>query len=389
MAEGQGRSSGQGVKLLYIRDYLRKYTDEEHPQNAKAIKAYLASKGIKASEKTIYNDILRLQVDFDEPIAYNPKRWGYYITKPQFEMKDIRMLVDGVQMLRLITKEESRALIDKVLGLGTIYTKENLEKNIEKTKEIQRTESSIFQKVEILNKAISLNKKIRYRLIYPTLERNNGDTAEDDSDDFIIASPKKIMRFYGSYVLFTYKDEHLEAFHGHSDRIPIYIDRMTDIVILSQDCEKTIEPKKRGNPYVYPIVEREHYSFDPNREYAVTILFSKTVQESLNKRFGKDVTIIPYDEYSVMITIHTRLNVIFFSNILDYGLRAKILSPKEAIGEFFVYIKKNMKQMDELYGYDSPDFLKDVPTNYDDLRAQKHRFPFRPVFRKFKRTNHT
>ena len=30
MAEGQGRSSGQGVKLLYIRDYLRKYTDEEH-----------------------------------------------------------------------------------------------------------------------------------------------------------------------------------------------------------------------------------------------------------------------------------------------------------------------------------------------------------------------
>ena len=57
MAEGQGRSSGQGVKLLYIRDYLYTYTDKEHPKNAKDIKEFLASKGIKASEKTIYNDI--------------------------------------------------------------------------------------------------------------------------------------------------------------------------------------------------------------------------------------------------------------------------------------------------------------------------------------------
>ena len=131
--------------------------------------------------------------------------------------------------------------------------------------------------------------------------------------------------------------------------------------------------------------------------------FKRTCTDSRNLVKGKVYTLAPfgYAIYSlignsdavvlnsVMITIHTRLNVIFFSNILDYGLRAKILSPKEAIGEFFVYIKKNMKQMDELYGYDSPDFLKDVPTNYDDLRAQKHRFPFRPVFRKFKRTNHT
>ena len=63
MAEGQGRSSNQGVKLLYIRDYLRKYTDKEHPKSATDIKEFLASKGIKADRKTIYNDILRLQMD--------------------------------------------------------------------------------------------------------------------------------------------------------------------------------------------------------------------------------------------------------------------------------------------------------------------------------------
>ena len=58
MADGQGRSSEQGVKLLYIRDYLHKYTNKEHPKSAKDIIEYLASKGIKAERKTIYNALL-------------------------------------------------------------------------------------------------------------------------------------------------------------------------------------------------------------------------------------------------------------------------------------------------------------------------------------------
>ena len=57
MAAGKGRSSNQGVKLLYIRDYLHKHTNKEHPASAKKISEHLASKGIKADHKTIYNDM--------------------------------------------------------------------------------------------------------------------------------------------------------------------------------------------------------------------------------------------------------------------------------------------------------------------------------------------
>lgn len=74
MSEGQGRSPDQGVKLLYIRDYLRKYTNVEHTKNAKDISEYLASKGIRAERKTIYNDILKLQTVFQEPIEYSHKK---------------------------------------------------------------------------------------------------------------------------------------------------------------------------------------------------------------------------------------------------------------------------------------------------------------------------
>lgn len=39
MAEGQGCSSNQGVRLLYIRDYLHKYTNKEHPKSASVAKS--------------------------------------------------------------------------------------------------------------------------------------------------------------------------------------------------------------------------------------------------------------------------------------------------------------------------------------------------------------
>lgn len=157
---------------------------------------------------------------------------------------------------------------------------------------------------------------------------------------------------------------------------------MADIVILSQDREKTVPEITNGEKFRYPIVEREQYSFDPNREYAVTILFHKADMEKVKRYFGNDLQFIPYDEDNMMITLHTQITYSLFHTILNFGEHAKILSPKEAIGEFFVFMKTRMRGLDELYGYGTPTFLKDVPTNYDDLRAQNHHFKFTPRVRK-------
>ena len=121
MAEGQGRSSNQGVKLLYIRDYLHKYTNKEHPKSAKEISEYLASKGIKADRKTIYNDILRLQVDFQEPIEYNPKKWGYYITKPQFSLYELQILMDCVRSSNFLSSDDVLHISQKIGELANVY----------------------------------------------------------------------------------------------------------------------------------------------------------------------------------------------------------------------------------------------------------------------------
>ena len=96
-----GRSSGQGVKLLYIRDFLYAHATKEHPQNANRIQDYLLTKNIEASTKTIYNDILRLHDDFGVPVVYDAKRWGYYITEPEFKPYELRLMVDSIQSSKI------------------------------------------------------------------------------------------------------------------------------------------------------------------------------------------------------------------------------------------------------------------------------------------------
>ena len=77
------RSPDQGLKLLLIRDYLYKEASAEHPQNSKDIQEFLAKHESKASTRTIQEDVRRLRDILNIPIAYYPRKWGYYISQKQ------------------------------------------------------------------------------------------------------------------------------------------------------------------------------------------------------------------------------------------------------------------------------------------------------------------
>lgn len=55
------RAEKQKLKLFYIRDYLLRNSDEEHPVTLKQIIAYLAENDIPAERKSLYSDIEALR----------------------------------------------------------------------------------------------------------------------------------------------------------------------------------------------------------------------------------------------------------------------------------------------------------------------------------------
>ena len=97
------KSEGQKLKLLYLKKLLEEQSDENHPLNTQQILDYLAAHDIKAERKAIYNDIQCLQ-DFGMDILHKPGRWGgYYLASREFELPELKLLVDAVQSSKFLT----------------------------------------------------------------------------------------------------------------------------------------------------------------------------------------------------------------------------------------------------------------------------------------------
>ena len=108
------KSDNQKLKLLYIRDYLERNSDEKHPVGAQELIDMLSRHGITCERKSIYSDIRALQ-DFGIDILNRRGRdGGYYIASRNFELPELKLLIDAVQSSRFLTEKKSRELIAKL-----------------------------------------------------------------------------------------------------------------------------------------------------------------------------------------------------------------------------------------------------------------------------------
>ena len=355
MAEGQGRSSEQGVKLLYIRDYLHKYTNKEHPKSAKDIIEYLASKGIKAERKTIYNDILRLQMDFQEPIEYNPKKWGYYITEPEFDTRDLRILMDCIQYADFVTMEESTRLIGKVKELGSVYDKELFDRPMEEEVKDSKAQKSVFKNIEIIAQAIREKKKISFHSLVFVADRTKHTKVHPEVH---IVSPHKISWSKDTHILsyaadLSDRDKDYDpdgirflSQDGLKERIYNYCDisPMCDIRILSA-------------PSIYNTAEQDvslqDYESKLDRLYgkkrAVTIQFANCEMRRVLDELGDDAILIPVDHYHFKTTVMKRTGPRFQKWLYTYGINAKILSPQDVIDNYRSKLHTQLLLLQERY----------------------------------------
>ena len=107
------------LALLIIYKYLLENTDENHTVNATDLAAELGRYGISENRRTIYNDIAIL-IDYGVDVI-TPERsdnhGGYYIGSRDFELAELKLLVDAVQSSKFITVKKSEELIAKISKL--------------------------------------------------------------------------------------------------------------------------------------------------------------------------------------------------------------------------------------------------------------------------------
>ena len=322
----KGRSAGQGVKLLCIRDYLRQHTDKDHPKNSKQISDYLATLNIKADRKTIYNDILRLQMDFNEPIEYNYKGKGYYIAEPDFEPHELRLMVDSIQSSKFITQTEARTISRKIVRLANEYTKDSLNRVAYVSDRVRSKNDSVVRDADRIHRAIAENRKIGFRYFHYT---PNPDKAKQYSKkgDFYMVSPYALLWDNGNYYLYAYTDK--KVFRTFR------VDRMEAITQPQPEAREGEKEFKASQ-----ITSREYKVFQMyhGEPMKVRVRFSNHLADAVIDQFGKDLILVPEGEKHFIALLPVEVNPPFFAWIATFGHAAKILYPDKAIEKMRKFI---------------------------------------------------
>ena len=96
------KSQNQKSKLLWLMKYLLEETDETHGVSGVQIMAHLESLGISVERKSLYNDLDTLR-DFGlDIIKLGGRPPLYAVASREFEIAELKLLVDVVQSSRFI-----------------------------------------------------------------------------------------------------------------------------------------------------------------------------------------------------------------------------------------------------------------------------------------------
>lgn len=160
------KSAGQKLKLLYIIKLLTENTDENHPVSTADIIAYLESNGIHSERKSIYDDMEKL-CDFGYDIIQVQSRLGggYYMAGREFELAELKLLVDAVQSSRFITTRKSRSLIKKLERMAGKYDAGKLQRQVYVAGRIKTENESIYYNIDNIHRAIQENRQIEFQYL--------------------------------------------------------------------------------------------------------------------------------------------------------------------------------------------------------------------------------
>ena len=308
------RSERQKLKLLYLRDYLLRNTDEQHPVTMKQIIAHLEQNDILAERKSIYTDIEMLRTYGMDIIQ---ESGNYYVGSRHFELPELKLLVDSVQSSKFITYKKTGSLIKKIEEMASIYEAQLLNRQVYVMNRIKSMNESIYYNVDEIHSGIAHNRKIRFRYFEYTIKKERSFRKDGE---FYEVSPFAL----------TWDDEnyYMVAYDSDAQIIKHYrVDKMTDISVMDgdRDGKEHFESLDMGT------YAKKVFGMFSGKEQTVRLRVANHLVGAILDRFGKDVSIIPDGEENFTVSVDVVVSPQFFGWISGFGPDAVITSPDDVV----------------------------------------------------------
>ena len=314
------------MKTLYLMQILLQRTDEKHMMSANELAAALQEYGLKAERKSIYADIEALQgygLDIVQQKGSNP---GYYVASRNFELPELKLLVDAVQSSKFITTKKSAELIKKLESMASKYEAQQLQRDVFIYNRPKTDNETIYYNVDQIHNALHSNAKISYQYAEWTTQK---ELQLKKNGALYLVSPWAL----------TWDDEnyYLIAYDEAADCIKHYrVDKMQNIVVL----EETRVGKEKFLDFDLAAFAKKTFGMYGGYDETVTILCHNSLVGVMLDRFGQDVPIVPVDDEHFYAKPLVAVSQQFFGWVTGLGNMVQITGPNNVKEEYKAYLSK-------------------------------------------------
>ena len=361
--KGKGKQVHQKMKPYLVYQYLLENTDENHFIGAEKIADKIQDLyGIYAERRSIYRDIEEINIvnlmleenlSIDEAAAmiaddeddelkcvvYHKKEKGFYVQRRQFELDDIRLLVECIHSTKFLSERQANGLVRSISTLISKNQAKAINRESLLVDRVKADNKQMLTNIAAINEAMSKTqngqkhipekitfKYLKYSIddIHHQIERRHGNRYK--------VSPYHLLINDGYYYLL--------AFDDISKAMRTYrVDRMKNIVLTSEprDGEEDFQRLDMKN-YV-----QRHFSMYSGKEKMITLKAINSLLDTMVDRFGKEkqgTYYIKQDNSHFLVKTPVAINDQFYGWLLGFGKRVKIIAPDDVVEDFKAYLDK-------------------------------------------------
>ena len=312
---------------------MQEKTDDEHALTMSQIMDELEKYEVTAERKSIYADFQDMSEKFGiEIIKEQVGRETYYhVGSREFELAEVKLLIDAIQSSKFITQTKSRELITKIKSFVSVYQAKQLQRQVYINDRVKTMNESVYYNVDDIHTAIGENKKIRFK--YYKWDINKKLVPRHNGDWFVV-SPWALTWDDENYYMVAYDDLDHKIKHYRVDKM----------------MRMSIEDEKRDGKEEFKNFDMAEYSkatfgMYQGKKTKVKIEFANYMCGVFIDRFGKDITFQPIDEDHSELNVDVNVSPQFYGWIFSLGKDVKVTGPSEVVEE----MRETAKQFSENY----------------------------------------
>ena len=322
------KSKNQKLKLLYLAKIMKEKTDETHFLTMPQVIEELAKYDIEAQRKSIYDDFAAL-TDFGIEIVKEQqgKKTYYYVANREFEIAELKFLVDAIQASRFMTEKKTNELIKKLENLVSSYDAKLLKRQVFVAGRVKSMNETIYYSVDMIHTAINTNKQITFQ--YFSWDVDGNQVLHHDGAYYHV-SPWALFFDDENYYLVAYDED--------GDMIKHYrVDKMLHMDIANE---------KRKGSEKFKFIDKAQYTkkcfgMYGGEDERVTLLCENKMANVIIDRFGLDTKRNRVDDKHFEVRVDVQVSDQFLGWIIALGGKIVVKAPEKVKSLMVELLEKN------------------------------------------------